>query len=184
VRIIVINLCIFFTLLGILRVKELLGVSFDGESLKEKEITLRKPIVIHPKMNLLDLLREFRKGKSHIALITENVEAVQKKLGLNRRNSDIDKQIKIRKGQSSKNSKSTLISKYDDNNTKILGIITLEDVIEEMINIQILDEDDYEQEMKTNLKRDLKYKSTCNILLSYLIISKVIKDSLERNYKR
>ena len=32
---------------------------------------MKPPLVIHPNMTLIDLLREFRQGKSHMAFITE-----------------------------------------------------------------------------------------------------------------
>ena len=102
-------------------------------------------------MNLLDLLKEFRHGKSHIAFITENIEGLQNKLGLNRRNSVLHPALineeLLKQFYSGSTSTKTSAPKED---IKILGIITLEDVIEEMINIQILDEDDYEDQKKTS----------------------------------
>ena len=90
---------------GILRLKHLIGLDFRQEkSIKNLGIELRKPIVISPSITLFDLLREFRKGKSHMAFITDKVEDLQSKLGLNRKNSlvynqsllgDHDKNIKI-----------------------------------------------------------------------------------------
>jgi hypothetical protein len=64
-----------------------------------------------------------------MAFITEQVEELQQKLGLNNRNS-IDQNKLV-----------------DPSNKKVtlLGIITLEDVIEKMMNTEILDEDDYER---------------------------------------
>ena len=50
-------------------------------------IKLKKPLVIHPNMTLVDLLREFRSGKSHMAFITEQVKSLQSKFGLNHNNS-------------------------------------------------------------------------------------------------
>jgi CBS domain containing-hemolysin-like protein len=85
-------------------------------------------------MNLLDLLTEFRKGKSHMAFITEEVKIVQSKLGLNMNNSILPEHLV--------NGETT--EKYI-----ILGIITLEDVLEEMINFEIKDEDDYDEDSKT-----------------------------------
>ena len=120
-----------FLISGILRIKQLIGVDFNKKSLRNLGIELRQPLIISPKVKLLDLLREFRKGRSHIALLTEQVSDLQNKLGLNRANS-IDKNKDIREMLSNKN-------------ITILGIITLEDVIEKMINLDILDEDDYER---------------------------------------
>lgn len=106
-------------------------MEFKGRSLRSLGIDLRKPLVISPRVGLLDLLREFRKGKSHMALLTEQVKELQEKLGLNRTNS-IDQNQEFRE-------------KLLKRNVTILGIVTLEDVIEKMINLDILDEDDYER---------------------------------------
>ncbi len=110
----------------------------NNESLKDKGINLRKPLVIDPEMNLLDLMKEFRKGKSHMAFITEDVELVQQKLGLNRSNSIMPAKELMKFN----------LDMIKKKNAKILGTITLEDVIEEMINIEILDEDDYDKKKK------------------------------------
>ena len=105
-------------------------------------------------MNLLDLLKEFRHGKSHIAFITENIEGLQNKLGLNRRNSVLHPALineeLLKQFYSGSTSTKTSGPKEPKEDIKVLGIITLEDVIEEMINIQILDEDDYEDQKKTS----------------------------------
>lgn len=132
---------------GLLRIKQLTGIDFNqSKSLRQLGIELKKPIVISPSISLLDLLREFKKGKSHMAFITEQVEELQQKLGLNNRNS-IDQ---------------NKISEYSKVKVTILGIITLEDVIEKMMNTEILDEDDYER-----IKRKFKgKKSVCNFLLN------------------
>ena len=62
-------------LIGFLRIKQLISIDFNqNRSLKELGIRLKLPLVISPKMTLIDLLREFRKGKSHMTFITEQVE--------------------------------------------------------------------------------------------------------------
>lgn len=74
-----------------------------------------------------------------MAFVTKDVEKMQKKFGLNKQNSF---------------SESLLLSALKtETKTKLnlLGIITLEDVIEKMIKIDILDEDDYR---KKKMKRD------------------------------
>ena len=120
-------------IIGLLRIKQLIGINYQNKSLRQIGIELRKPIVISPRLSLVDLLREFKKGKSHLAFITEQVEELQLKLGLNRTNS-------IDQNKSSLNSNANR-----EVSVTILGIITLEDVIEKMINMEILDEDDYER---------------------------------------
>jgi metal transporter CNNM len=132
-------------LYGLLRIKSLIGVDFNqNKTLRQLGVELKKPLVISPRLTMIDLLREFRKGKSHMAFITEQVEELQTKLGLNRTNS-------IQKERSD-------MKMMNEKEIKILGIITLEDVIEKMINLDILDEDDYE-EITKNKKASLNKMS-------------------------
>jgi len=136
---------------GLLRIKQLIGVDFDqNKSLRQLGIELRKPIVINPRVSVIDLLREFRKGKSHMAFITEHVEDLQNKFGLNRSNSI----LKVTGNRSGAETEMAFIRKNLNNNIKILGIITLEDIIEKMINLEILDEDDYEKVLKKSRVHD------------------------------
>ena len=126
-------------IIGLIRIKQLLGINFsENKSLSALNVEIRKPLVVHPSMAIIDLLKEFLKGKSHMAFITENVEKIQKNLGLNRNNSvmnmgenGISFKLKCQK--------------------KILGMVTIEDVIESMFNIQIYDEDDYERQRKLSM---------------------------------
>ena len=103
-----------------------------NKSIKELDIRVKFPLVIKPTMTLIDLLREFRKGKSHIAFITEQDELLQAKLGLNRNNS-----------VAFPNRYLELASEMPE--IRILGIVTLEDVIEQIFNLDIMDEEDYEK---------------------------------------
>ncbi len=134
-------------IIGLVRIKQLIGIDLsEKKSMRQYGIVLRKPLIIPPKLNLLDLLREFKKGKSHMAFITEQVKELQKKFG--------NQEMKFKKGKAD-----DPLSKEE---IKIMGIVTLEDVIEKMINIQIYDEDDYEEMNKA------KY-STNNVLKSKLL---------------
>lgn len=142
-------------LIGLVRIKQLIGLDLSvKKSMRQHRICLNKPLVIAPKLNLLDLLKEFKKGKSHMAFITEQVSELQKKLGLNRSNSI----------QGVKCSDNSDVLKGKE--IKVLGIVTLEDVIEKLINIEIYDEDDYEDQnrkMPVNQSAVLKSKFSSNI---------------------
>ena len=120
-------------LIGILRIKQLIQVDFTyKKTLKDLGIKLKPPLVIPPNMTLVNLLREFRSGKSHMAFITEQVKLLQSKFGLNYNNS-IDYNMRY-------------TEVFDESKKiKIFGIVTLEDVIEQIFNLEILDEEDYER---------------------------------------
>ena len=138
-------------ILGLVRIKQLIGIDLsEKKSMREHGIQLKLPLIIPPKLNLLDLLREFKKGKSHMAFITEQVKELQSKLN------NIDKKFKN-------------INKREDKNIdiKVLGIITLEDIIERLINIEILDEDDYE-DMHKNKKETSNILKSKNYIIKYL----------------
>ena len=162
-------------IIGILRMKKLIGVNlFENKSLNELKINLSPPLIIDKNFGVLNLLTEFTKGRSHMAFITEkeDVENLQKKFGLDRNNSLKD------------NSYFNIINSNINVNTKILGIVTLEDVIEKMFNVNILDEDDYNK-IKYN-KKKIKKMLTKQIAQSFIEkkkdkINEIITNSLTNN---
>ena len=122
-------------ILGLVRIKQLILLDkYTNKSLRDLGIRLKTPLVIHPSLNVFDLLKEFRKGKSHMAFVTEQVNKLQSKFGLSRTNSI---------------SLNNAIVFNHNIEIQIMGIITLEDVIEHIFNLEIYDEDDYEK-MKEN----------------------------------
>ena len=157
--------------IGILRIKQLISIDFNqNRSLKELGIRLKLPLVISPKMTLIELLREFRKGKSHMAFITEQVELLQSKLGLNRNNSV---QFNLRYNETFSESKKI----------KILGIVTLEDVIEQIFNLEIMDEEDYEKSKRAKGVRmgsNLRTNSKINMYFNPEVKHTFIKDQAEQ----
>ena len=88
-----------------------------------------------------------------MAFITEKVEALQNKLGLNRANSLIESKYFSSKG---------------DLGIIVLGIITLEDLIEHIFNLEIISEEQYEQlrKQKMNLHPNQRSNSRINMYLS------------------
>jgi len=100
------------------------------------------PIVITAKTNLLDALNLFQIGRSHMALVVESEREAKELVSC----------MKIR-------------SKIVPGNVVIKGILTIEDVIEELISEDIVDETDiafatqeYQQDMKGVRKAVAKFK--------------------------
>jgi metal transporter CNNM len=120
-------------IIGLLRIKQLIGIDISqNKSIRNIGLKLSPPIIVHPTTPALEALGEFKKGKSHMAFVTEQVKEYQKRFGLDEANSYVDSNNIMKNNLKSNHIKS-----------KILGIITLEDILERMINIDILDEDDY-----------------------------------------
>ena len=161
--------------IGILRIKQLINVNIrDGSSLKDKNIQLSQPIVISPDMFAIDLLNEFIEGKSHMAFITKDVSQMQRKFGLNEHNSYHESLLYSQLSKQSIEQNTSL---------KLLGIVTLEDVIENLIKIKILDEDDYRRNKakmsKSNKQRDkIKQQLTKKVCESFINENKAQINSL------
>ena len=142
-------------IIGLVRIKQLIGLNlYENKSLKEFNIKICKPLVINPNKSLMDLLKEFRLGKSHMAFVTENVEYLEYRLGLNNKNYN-ENNFAINKRK--------LSDSFNINN-EILGIITIEDVIEKLFKFEILDEDDYEKQTnKIYFINNTNYNNYVNI---------------------
>ena len=128
-------------IIGIIRIKQLLGLNLLNKSLSDLNIKIRKPIIVHPNIPLIDLLKLFLNGRSHMAFITDNVEKIQYCYGLDRNNSIMDM-----------NDIQNFRQRNISSNSPIIGIVTLEDVIEHIYGITISDEDDYDNEKKKRMR--------------------------------
>ena len=129
--------------IGVLRIKNLIGVDITKEKkLCELNVKLSLPITVNKNFLVFDLFNEFKKGKSHMAFIYDNIED--------------DKFFKDSKEE-------YLIVKE---NKKIIGILTLEDLIENLLKENILDEEDYI--IKNNMNKDDIIKNAQKIAKSFV----------------
>ena len=112
---------------GMMLVKTLIVLNPQDEQ-QVGTMTLLEPLVAHTECTLLDLLYEFSRGKSHLAVVTSDPERVSEALRTGT-------QIPV--------------------NVHMAGIITLEDVIERLIKHEINDESDITVRMPAAAKRNL-----------------------------
>jgi metal transporter CNNM len=101
-------------IVGLLLVKKLIVLDPDDRR-PIRDLMLRKPILVGPNESCYSILNEFQKGRSHIALVTKDVETV------------------LRCWRSEEEIPESVV--FD-------GIVTIEDVIEELIQEEIEDESD------------------------------------------
>lgn len=101
-------------IVGLLLVKRLIVVDSEGERCVG-DLALRKPIVASPNASCYHILNEFQKGHSHIALVTSDQKTV---FDCWQQGIDIPQSVSF------------------------VGILTIEDVIEEIIGEEIEDESD------------------------------------------
>ncbi|GAB9469486.1 hypothetical protein Gpo141_00006764 [Globisporangium polare] len=101
-------------IVGLLLVKRLIVLDPDDERMIG-DLSLRKPILVNPEESCYAILNEFQKGRSHIALVTKDVSQV---LQCWRDGVDVPRSVEF------------------------VGICTIEDVIEELIQEEIEDESD------------------------------------------
>ena len=133
--------------IGIVMVKRLLGHKDSRRTIGS--LSLRAPLIVPPNMPLTDLLTEFQKGKSHIALVTKQTNELKKNMGLDLSVSGV--QIGYEEAM-------------DTDPVKILGIVTLEDVVEKALGENILDENDYDKEHKPNVPPPAKPRDISDAL--------------------
>ncbi|KAK3097502.1 hypothetical protein FSP39_010242 [Pinctada imbricata] len=116
-------------IVGLLLVKTLITLDpDDAASVRNIIHTYAVPSLLYVRDDtpLFDLLNQFQTGKSHLAFVKNHAECQEvKNSTVNSEDSDVE----------------CLLS-YQDYSEEIIGIITLEDVIEELIQEEIIDETD------------------------------------------
>jgi CBS domain containing-hemolysin-like protein len=101
-------------IVGLMLVKRLIVVDPEEER-PIKHLSLRRPLFISPDTPLIDMLNCFQEGRSHLAIITNDADEYEEYF---------------------------LKGLPVPAHLKVLGIITIEDVVEEIIQEEIADEDD------------------------------------------
>lgn len=121
-------------IIGVLRIKQLIGKDFSSnKTIRDLDIDISWPLLIHPDCKLHVLLKKFQEGKSHMAFVTTEVDSFKNKLNMY---------------------EMSTIQEFP----KLLGIITLEDVLEKILQKEIYDEDDYEI-LNRHLVKEKKIKN-------------------------
>lgn len=128
----------------------------NEDQIPVSSIIQQKPILVRPDLNLVDLLSKFLEEKNHMAVVCNNVKLAESAFRE-------DSSIPLDAG--------------------VLGVVTLEDVIEEIIQEEIYDEKDVtkiekDKEFIKHLKsKRLSGKSTPDGLFSGEITSDIIDES-------
>ncbi|KAJ2608876.1 hypothetical protein H4S08_004283 [Coemansia sp. RSA 1365] len=150
---------------GVLLVKSLILLDPD-DAVPVREAKIAGIPLVTPDVSLHDILNAFQEGGSHMAVVvgpkrnTDETTPLLNKTttdGSNQATSDTPPMIRklstyIRSSSSSQNLAFGEISHETVENFVPLGIITLEDVIEELIQEEIIDETDVFVDMRRNIK--------------------------------
>ncbi|OQR94658.1 hypothetical protein ACHHYP_01010 [Achlya hypogyna] len=112
-------------IVGLLLVKRLIVLD-PTDARPIKDLILKKPMVISPDFSCYELLNEFQKGRSHMALVTADVDHVQY----------------------------CWIANQDlGTDVEFVGVVTIEDVMEELIQEEIEDEADLGKALSHSSRR-------------------------------
>lgn len=146
-------------IIGLVLVKNLLGVDPD-EGVPLRKMTIRKIPRVPDSMPLYDILNEFQKGHSHIAVVYKDLNQVNERSMYDHGSSSTGVVIKSDGGQRVKKIPGTTTFKRHRGcsfcildvendpvpefppNQDVVGVISMEDVIEELLKEEILDETD------------------------------------------
>jgi len=121
-------------------IKSLIGLELgsDGISLSElvrdQKVILRKPMFCSPNTSIIEMLGKFKEGRSHLAMITEDPVKMEKFIEAEENQDE------------SLFQEENYTEKLLEKPPQVLGLVTIEDVIEMLINSKISDEHDYDKQ--------------------------------------
>ncbi|RLN85264.1 hypothetical protein BBO99_00000733, partial [Phytophthora kernoviae] len=141
---------------GLLLVKKLIVLDPD-DARPIRDLVLRKPILVSPSGSCYSMLNEFQKGRSHIALVTKDPDLVS---NCWRNNQFIPPHVVFE------------------------GIVTIEDVIEELIQEEIEDESDVYVHDIVNYWNTKSQQSRLQAVAAKTFITKKLKILAERARRR
>jgi CBS domain containing-hemolysin-like protein len=178
-------------IIGIMLIKTLIGVELGtgkkvSDLVNEGEVTLRKPIFISQNEKFETLLNKFLKGKSHMAIVTDDPQKMEEYLaGFEDNAGDIS--LYEQDGLDSENGN---IKRTENEPAQILGLLTLEDLIEFIIKEDILDEADYDNDLEKNknpnTRANRNFGSSQNNMSKFIIenrdkVNKIVQNQLSTN---
>lgn len=143
-------------IIGIMLIKTLIGLDLTqpksiAKLVHDGEVVLRKPIFVPPELKLETMLNQFIVGRSHMAIVTDKPNVMEKYMSSIE---DYGGEINLLtpEGDIADNDTDADKEQQSDNEpAKILGLLTLEDLIEHLLKYDILDEADYDRDMSTNI---------------------------------
>jgi len=139
-------------IIGVILMKTLIGIDFtENKTIKELyssgEIVLWKPLFVSPTKTIESLWIDFIQGRGHMAIVTSDVESYKKFFDWKSRRESFVLTSEEAKDIESLDEDEDVKASWSMSivGLRVLGIVTLEDVLECMLNRQILDEQDHDQ---------------------------------------